>query len=98
METIHTLVEEQQAISFIVLGFLSLALAFSIGQYAVAGKAYMRQAFWSAQILLAFAGACILLLPTASFALVSAVILLSAVLLLRLQRAHFHEQQFLLPR
>jgi hypothetical protein len=78
--------EEQQAISLVGLGILSLVLALTLRKYAALGKAAMNHAFWVTQALLLSAGAVMVLWPSAGFAAIVVAVIGGALLLRSLNR------------
>ncbi len=88
MESLRIIVEEQQAISLVALGLLSLVTAFSFRRFIKPGipAKVMSQAFWLSQAILASSGVAIIVWPTFGFAAVMAAVFGCIVLVLQLDR------------
>ncbi len=85
MDILRVLViEEQQALSLVALGVLSLVVALTIRNIVKPGKGTMRQVFWLLQALLMSTGVVMLVWPSLGFAAVTVAVIGCVVLVQRL--------------
>lgn len=86
MEILNVVVEEQQALSMLALGFVSLVVAFSLHPLVRPGRVgqSMKQTFWIAQAVLGVPGLAMVVLPQLGLVALACAIIACVVLLQRL--------------
>ncbi len=85
MELLQILLDqEQQAVSLVGGGFLSLILAFSLARFTGAERSIKRTAFWLSQVILVTSGAAIILWPSSGYIALTSAVAISIALLLYL--------------